>query len=185
MGNGQSGSTSFTQQFFVSDTLSGAVTYNGFAELNGCYSDTVQYVVNVQPTVVANFSANPNPVVVNTELNLVDLSNAFTSNIQNVSWDLGNGETLNGSSVVYTYSSPGNYLVCVNATSENNCSNEFCETVQVVPATITPINIITPNGDGKNDLLEFQFLEFYPGNRLEVFNRWGKKIYEAAPYLNN
>ena len=76
-------------------------------------------------------------------------------------------------------------MVCVNATSENNCSNEFCETVQVVPATITPINIITPNGDGKNDLLEFQFLEFYPGNRLEVFNRWGKKIYEAAPYLNN
>jgi hypothetical protein len=28
-------------------------------------------------------------------------------------------------------------------------------------------------------------LEFYSNNKLEVFNRWGTKVFEASPYLNN
>ena len=184
-GNGQVGNSSFTSQFFVSDTTSVDVSYSAFAELNGCYSDTIQYLVNVQPTIQAAFGANPNPVVVYNEAQFTDVSNAYVSNIVGSTWDFGDGNSSSGSSVVYSYPVPGVYNVCLTTTSDANCSVEYCQDFQVVPATITPINIITPNGDNFNDVLEFQYLEFYSNNKLEVFNRWGTKVFEASPYLNN
>ena len=48
-------------------------------------------------------------------------------------------------------------------------------------------NIITPNGDGLNDYLAIPCLdiEFYPDNQLVIYNQWGDKVYEAAPYSND
>jgi gliding motility-associated-like protein/uncharacterized repeat protein (TIGR01451 family) len=40
-------------------------------------------------------------------------------------------------------------------------------------------NEFSPNGDGTNDLLKINNLEDYPGNSIEVFNRYGNKIFEA------
>ena len=184
-GNGQVGNSSFTSQFFVSDTTSVDVSYSAFAELNGCFSDTIQYLVNVQPTIQADFVANPNPVVVYNDVQFTDVSNAYVSNIVGSVWDFGDGNSSSGSTVVYSYPVPGVYNVCLTTTSDANCSVEYCQDFLVVPATITPINIITPNGDNFNEVLEFQYLEFYSSNRLEVFNRWGTKVFEASPYLNN
>ena len=47
-------------------------------------------------------------------------------------------------------------------------------------------NIITPNGDGVNDFLIIPCLDMepYPDNQLIIFNQWGQKVYEAAPYSN-
>jgi gliding motility-associated-like protein len=44
---------------------------------------------------------------------------------------------------------------------------------------------MTPNNDGKNETLAFEFLEFYPENELKVFNRWGALIYEKKGYDNS
>lgn len=44
------------------------------------------------------------------------------------------------------------------------------------------INIITPNGDGSNDVLYFNELKDYPENSLKIFNRWGNTIFEAEGY---
>ncbi len=43
---------------------------------------------------------------------------------------------------------------------------------------------ITPNGDGKNDALDFPDanLEGHPENSIEIYNRWGQLVYKAAPY---
>jgi gliding motility-associated-like protein len=79
---------------------------------------------------------------------------------------------------------PGTYTVCETITTEYNCSSETCQELLVVPATIQPINIITPNGDGKNDFLTFDFIEFFPENHLMIFNRWGGLIYESHGYSN-
>ncbi|TDN37129.1 gliding motility-associated C-terminal domain-containing protein [Hymenobacter sp. UV11] len=45
-------------------------------------------------------------------------------------------------------------------------------------------NIITPNGDGQNDLLIIDNVTLYPGNSLTVFNRWGREIYATSNYNN-
>ncbi|MFQ5445657.1 MAG: gliding motility-associated C-terminal domain-containing protein, partial [Saprospiraceae bacterium] len=47
--------------------------------------------------------------------------------------------------------------------------------------------VITPNDDGINDEFIVSCLEVgnYPQNRLLIFNQWGDKVFEAAPYENN
>ncbi|QKG56903.1 gliding motility-associated C-terminal domain-containing protein [Hymenobacter sp. BRD128] len=45
-------------------------------------------------------------------------------------------------------------------------------------------NIITPNGDGQNDVLIIDNVQLYPGNSLAVFNRWGREVYNATNYNN-
>lgn len=51
-------------------------------------------------------------------------------------------------------------------------------------------NTITPNGDGTNDELRFEILdfadpEFFPDNEIIIFNRWGNIVFKARPYNND
>jgi gliding motility-associated-like protein len=76
----------------------------------------------------------------------------------------------------------------VTITGLNGCS--VTDSVLVAVAedpsfNIIPVNIITPNGDGKNDFLEFDNLEKFPRNTLKVYNRWGNKVYEKVGYEND
>ncbi len=43
-------------------------------------------------------------------------------------------------------------------------------------------NGLSPNGDGKNDVIEMKNIEFHSKNTFKVFNRWGDKVYEANDY---
>ena len=38
---------------------------------------------------------------------------------------------------------------------------------------------ITPNGDGLNDTWLIDGLQFYPYCKVEVFSRWGQKVWET------
>jgi len=57
---------------------------------------------------------------------------------------------------------------------------ELCELPR--PPLKVP-NIITPNGDGVNDVFEIQGL--YPNSRLAIFNRWGTEVFRSSNYANN
>lgn len=68
---------------------------------------------------------------------------------------------------------------------ENNCTT--FDTVTVLVGTeplrfIKHINMITPNGDGNNDILEFKNILKYGTNTLKVFNRWGDVLYDRVDY---
>lgn len=66
----------------------------------------------------------------------------------------------------------GNESTSVNITVHNEC-------------TVLAYNIVTPNGDGKNDRLVFKNIELFPESELTVFNRWGKVIYHSNSYDNS
>jgi len=46
-------------------------------------------------------------------------------------------------------------------------------------------NILTPNGDGKNDFFVIKGLERHPKNKLTIFDRGGRTLYIAEDYQNN
>ena len=48
--------------------------------------------------------------------------------------------------------------------------------------SILAINLITPNGDGKNDVLEFFGADKFGTNSLKVYNRWGNLLYQKVDY---
>jgi gliding motility-associated-like protein len=45
-------------------------------------------------------------------------------------------------------------------------------------------NIITPNGDGKNDVFIIDNIDQYPTNTVQIFSRWGKEVFTADGYNN-
>ncbi|MCU0347777.1 MAG: gliding motility-associated C-terminal domain-containing protein, partial [Saprospiraceae bacterium] len=77
-----------------------------------------------------------------------------------------------------------NYEICLEDCPEE-CS-EATVTITFVVECIIP-NIMTPNGDNVNDVLQVDCLEgnAFPNNRLRVFNRWGDEIQAFEPYENN
>lgn len=50
---------------------------------------------------------------------------------------------------------------------------------------IKPINLFTPNGDGKNDVLKFKDLNLFNANKITVFNRWGGIVFQQSDYQND
>lgn len=45
-------------------------------------------------------------------------------------------------------------------------------------------NMITPNNDGNNDYWFIDCIADFPDNHVEIFNRWGNKIWETDKYDN-
>ncbi|PSL31986.1 T9SS type B sorting domain-containing protein [Chitinophaga ginsengisoli] len=56
--------------------------------------------------------------------------------------------------------------------------------VEVSPDLYIP-NVVTANGDGKNDYFIVRGIEQYPGSVLEIYNRWGNQVYYSGNYSNN
>ena len=63
------------------------------------------------------------------------------------------------------------------------CSIRDTINVQVLDCPGEIPNVFTPNGDGKNDRFQIANIEQIPW-RLEVYNRWGRRVYESAAYRN-
>ena len=49
---------------------------------------------------------------------------------------------------------------------------------------ITIFEGFSPNSDGKNDTWYIDGIEDYPNNTIQIFNRWGNKIFEMKGYNN-
>ncbi|TJZ51713.1 gliding motility-associated C-terminal domain-containing protein, partial [Sphingobacterium olei] len=63
-------------------------------------------------------------------------------------------------------------------------SNIATVTVTILPNPLVIPNIITPNGDNKNDVFFIKGLEMYDKVSLSIINRWGNEIYFNENYNN-
>lgn len=82
-------------------------------------------------------------------------------------------------------------LYFVQVTGPNGCTDIDSMYVFVVDTTADPgeyanvQNVITPNGDGRNDYLNIPELLQGDDCELIIMNRWGVEVYRRTPYLNN
>ncbi|HMR19390.1 MAG TPA: gliding motility-associated C-terminal domain-containing protein [Sphingobacterium sp.] len=65
----------------------------------------------------------------------------------------------------------------------NLVNNEARATVEIV--TLFVPNVITPNGDGRNDTFKIAGLESFMSKKLLVFNRFGNEVYRSEDYQND
>jgi len=73
---------------------------------------------------------------------------------------------------------PGTYDLTV--TDENGCKLMDSWTLDGTNETCFEIpEILTPNGDGYNDLWIIYGIEAYPETTIELFDRWGKRVYHS------
>ncbi len=161
-----------------------------FTACDTIYTDTICPTMFEGPTAAFTYSP-PGNSQSNVPMSFTDMS---TGNIVSWEWDFGGGNPGQNNHIpnpTHTYHSSGFYTVTLIVTDANGCTdtvsvvieieNPACEGAQCV--VIIP-NVFTPNKDGDNDVLMFKNLEHYTNN-LQVFNRWGKLVFEQENYKND
>ncbi|MBW3518360.1 gliding motility-associated C-terminal domain-containing protein [Flavobacterium sp. NKUCC04_CG] len=68
-------------------------------------------------------------------------------------------------------------------TATDTCGNEtvYTQTVHLA-CEIEIYNAISANGDGNNDEFVLKGINCYPGNTVEIFDRWGRLVYSTRNY---
>jgi len=125
--------------------------------------------------------------------NLVDNEN-FNNNTDWTISLVGNpiGVTLSDSGV-FDYTPAANFSGIYTFEYEIcDMSCDACEralvSIDVLPAEIVACdvpNVLTPNNDNKNDALIIDCSNQYENNIIQIFNRWGDKVYEKVTYQND
>ncbi|MEO6915689.1 MAG: PKD domain-containing protein [Chitinophagaceae bacterium] len=71
------------------------------------------------------------------------------------------------------------YLLSV--VSGDGCTGTDEMSIVILKSIKVP-NAFSPNGDGINDTWRIQYLESYPGATVQVFNRYGQKVFSSVGY---
>ena len=97
--------------------------------------------------------------------------------------------------IAYNSSQGSTPVTKFTATSDMGCDSTYTKTIQVLPVKLKIPNIFTPNGDGINDYFEIGYGDdgkpindlsvYFLSNKLVVFNRWGRTVYESNDYKND
>lgn len=69
----------------------------------------------------------------------------------------------------------------LRVTSVNGCTASDQVSITVLKELKVP-NAFSPNGDGINDTWKIPYLSSYPGATVEIFNRYGQKVYSSTDY---
>jgi gliding motility-associated-like protein len=79
--------------------------------------------------------------------------------------------------------SPDSYWIWASATGCKTVTDSVY--INIVSCEIKPSNVMTPNGDGKNDFFLISGIDMHPNSKLIIFNRWGRKVFESNNYQND
>ncbi len=146
-------------------------------DIAGC-NDTNQIVVAPN---VPNIQSTAEPLITECNQETADVQITTTGGTPPYSYDLqGVGQNTDG---LFTDSPPGSYTLIV--TDDQGCTDT--SSVSIVPFICPlpePNEVITPNGDGRNDFFVISFLQYYPNNDIYIFDRWGQRVYHKKNYDN-
>lgn len=143
--------------------------------------------VNITPRPQARFKILNNSVLsLGANITFKDSSNITPAAWK---WRFGNGDSSTVKDPITTYTANGTYTVSLTIYDQFGCSNTFTSaiTIRSIAGEITQLipNVISPNGDGKNDVWRLDFIDvFFPGSEIEIYSRWGERIFRSIGYSN-
>jgi len=151
----------------------------------GCATPPYRITIPAAPGFTATWTALDCPDNLVTPFRLrFDATGPTASQVQ---WDFGDGSpTATGATVEHTYDAGGRFAP--RATLPNGsgpagpCQRQVTLAPLEVQAALLP-NIITPNQDGQNDFFAPR-VGGCPG-RLQVFSRWGQRVFDVPVYQND
>jgi gliding motility-associated-like protein len=153
------------------------------------YSEDTTIVTVLWPQPVAepdyiNLAANGNSINV---INNDQLTTTWTVSIQQM---INQGEltNLNNGEITVTLEDVTAPAFFIYELCDGFCVNSCDTAIVLIRGDVLsdcPIpNIFTPNDDGVNDLFEIPCVSEQRPARLEVYNRWGDRVYQSDNYLN-
>ncbi len=133
-------------------------------------------VVRIQPPVVVN--AGPDKeILVGSSVVLEGTADGTYP----VTWAPATGLTFPGNNPLQPLAAPLVTTTYTLSAGVGGCASSDQVTVTVLPPIRIP-NAFTPNGDGRDDTWQIEFIEQFPDNTVSVFNRWGNRIFSAEHY---
>ena len=92
---------------------------------------------------------------------------------------------LSASNILNPMASPmQNTVYTLTATTSQGCTSSDQVSI-VVLNCFDPQNAFTPNGDGINDVWMVNLRDCFTKSKVEVFNRYGGKVFESTAYKND
>ena len=70
----------------------------------------------------------------------------------------------------------------LTVTTDKGCTASTKIFIKVLKFPEVP-NSFSPNGDGVNDTWNLKYLESYPDATVQIFNRYGEKLFQIVNYL--
>lgn len=143
--------------------------------LNGCnFIDSV--MVEVVPNIETDIRIERSGLCEGSRV--IKIINEST-NTTAISWDMGDGNVLDDWEPLYEYQQDGVYKVVATLVNEV-CVVEVVHDVIIQKLHIP--NVLTPNGDGKNDALKIS--SSGPVD-IAIYTRWGTTVYSQKNYQND
>lgn len=178
-GSGTFSGTGISSQGVFDPKISGAGTFTiscvYVADNSGC-TTTTPFVIIVSPIPVITLPATAN--VLEGEQNTLNPKVAGDSlkYLWSPTTGINNPNILNPS---FSPTTDTKYTLTV--TSAKGCSASAQVDVHVLKKPVVP-NAFTPNNDGINDTWDIKYLSTYTNATIEVFNRFGVKVYSSNGY---
>ncbi len=163
----------------------------------GCKDSITKWnYITTSPQPDIDFAASPEISMMSENGGNVDFTAFLSDNVMDnptnhLVWDFGDGEEAeNETTTTHTYSSWGDYIVTLTLTTQGGCGDSISHSVIIEDDLIFP-NVITPNGDGINDVWAIENLntginpedpDEYRHNELRISDRWGKVVFHAKNY---
>ncbi|MBP7184732.1 MAG: gliding motility-associated C-terminal domain-containing protein, partial [Saprospiraceae bacterium] len=171
-------------------------TYNVYTYIDGCLVNKSSVNIAVQDSILAaDDFINSIEGVASQNINILEndafgaigeINIVITVQPKNGTLTLNNDGTVNYTSLdnfigddtfSYTICRVDCPNSCAQARVNINVDNNANESI-FIP------NVITPNGDGKNDNFKILNIEDYPNNKITIYNRYGDVVFTKPGYLN-
>jgi len=181
---GNISSPSFTETLNNEQIIQYGLLYTYGTPGNECFlTDTV--TVQVLRDFAIKIVADPDSVYNVGEAVMLDaviqpsqILTGFTfSWLENNTLPIGNTQEI----TVTSQTTENTIAYTVTVVSPNGCSQVETIVMRVLQPKVEIPNAFTPNGDGSNDAFRLAIIEgVVVLERLEVYNRWGQKVYEST-----
>ncbi len=176
-----------TVNYHISNNTSGTATITVTVKDNGGTAnggnDTFTSTFNINVNSLPNVSITSNQ---SREVSKGTVVNLTATGGQTYSWataaDIISGQ--NTATLIVRPRITTTYKV--TATNAAGCTTDQLVTVNVRDDyQLMANNIITPNGDGKNDTWVIKNIDYYPNNTVKVFDKAGRIVYSKQGYAND
>ena len=169
------------------NTTSGVATITVTIKDNGGTAnggvDTYQrtFTITVNPLPIVNISSDKGASVSKGDIVHLTATGGAT-----YSWTATTNSILSGANDAVAEVRPqANTMYTVTATSSLGCKNTNTWTITTIEDfKVDATNVLTPNGDGKNDKWVIRNIDSYPDNELKIFDRSGRLVFSQRNYNN-
>jgi gliding motility-associated-like protein len=162
-------------------TITVTIKDNGGTANGGVDTYQRSFTITVNPLPIVNITSDKGSNVSKGEVVLLTATGGAT-----YSWTASTNSILSGAQTAVAEVRPqANTIYTVTATSNLGCKNTTTFSISTVEDfKVDATNVLTPNGDGKNDKWVIRNIDSYPDNELKIFDRSGRLVFSQRNYNN-